>query len=957
MNFLPSKTVRTAASFLLSTTFLVPALASTSAVADEAAQGWSGWTALGGYYGSEGSSYGELVLFAPLHQTDDSLFFTDIRGKLFEGEILEGNAAVGFRQMTGSGFNLGVWGGLDVRRTANDNVFGQVSGGLEALSDNFDFRLNGYLPVTGPKTASAGDAEVFLTDSNIFMIGGEEVALHGVDAEAGVRLNFGDDNAGHLAIYGGGYWFDHDDAFEAVTGGKARVELAFNDVAGDGSSLVARYEYTSDDVRGDRHTVGARLRIPLGAAPRAARSMSVQQWRMTDPLERDTDIVIGQSEEELVADAYSDVRFDRVAYADDAGSFQSGIDEGANTLIILDGSQGDVTGGQTLAEAQTLLGGGSTLAVYGVESGTTGMVTAPGLRPTLVNGAGSGYALSLGGYNTVAGIDVRSELVKTDGTVDGVTLGGIDGSGLDVIALLDIGVTVNMEGTGTAGASDNGVTGTDGGLDVNAEDGGDGGTGGGGTAGVSESEVFGINLAGASDVLIEDVTIDATMTGAGGAGGSATGGAGGDGGYEYDDEDSQGLPGGWGGNGGTGGDGGDGVHASTLAALDLSGADNVRVADTVVTAGMTGTGGNGGSATGGSGGSGGSGDRGGYGGDGGTGGTGGTAGDGVAGETSVRGIDLAGASDVEFENVTVNASLAGTGGNGGGANGGAGGGSGGEYDGECNCPGEAGTGGAGGTGGSGVHDASVAGIDAASAFDIRMTGTDITTTMTGTGRNGGNANYGVNDGEAGGGDGGDSGFGISGGWLYGLRLADASSVWLTDTTMAASMTGTGGTAGSGNGYGDPAGTGGDAAAGVFDSRFYGIDLSGSSDTTLVGTSVTASLTGTGGNGGNATARYSDGGIGGNGGVGVGNTLLHGIDLAGASTASLEDTSVTASMTGNGGDGGDSSDDGTAGTGGPGLSGETFERINLTGVVSYDYVDTPVEAGAGTSGTDGSDGAP
>ena len=69
------------------------------------------------------------------------------------GEAIEGNLAVGYRQMTASGFNFGAWIGVDGIRTPSDNFFGQVSAGVEALSEHFDFRLNGYLPLTGPQTA------------------------------------------------------------------------------------------------------------------------------------------------------------------------------------------------------------------------------------------------------------------------------------------------------------------------------------------------------------------------------------------------------------------------------------------------------------------------------------------------------------------------------------------------------------------------------------------------------------------------------------------------------------------------------------------------------------------------------------------------------------------------------------------------------------------------------------
>ena len=65
-------------------------------------------------------------------------------------------------------------------------------------------------------------------------------------------------------------------------------------------------------------------------------------------LERDTEIVIGQSDEEQIADAYT-MCASSGGRADDGASLQSGIDTGANTLIILDGDNGPVAGNKTLA--------------------------------------------------------------------------------------------------------------------------------------------------------------------------------------------------------------------------------------------------------------------------------------------------------------------------------------------------------------------------------------------------------------------------------------------------------------------------------------------------------------------------------------------------------------------------------------------------------------------------------
>ena len=93
-----------------------------------------------------------------------------------------------------------------MRATAPGNSFWQIAGGVEALHPNWDLRANVYAPITAPKQAP-GLAEVRLAGNQIFMVGGKEVPLYGVDAEIGVRLpleQLGIDSFRHqLRVYAG----------------------------------------------------------------------------------------------------------------------------------------------------------------------------------------------------------------------------------------------------------------------------------------------------------------------------------------------------------------------------------------------------------------------------------------------------------------------------------------------------------------------------------------------------------------------------------------------------------------------------------------------------------------------------------------------------------------------------------------------------------------------------------
>jgi hypothetical protein len=377
-----------------------------AAQADPYAQQWNPWVELGGLGADDDDSRALGELWMPLLQGPSALFFFDGKFQFFEEDVREINAALGLRKMTVSGWNLGAWFSGDLRETSNDNSFWQVAGGLEALSVKWDLRVNGYLPVTDPQ-ASPSTAEVVLQRNTIFMIGGQEVALHGFDGEIGYML-FGSPETKpgtrhELRVYGGGFWFDHSDAIDEVAGPSARLEWRIDDLIPDwgGSRLTFDAGWSHDEVRDDIWQVGGRLRIPLGGTKTYA-LLSPQARRMQERIERDDDIIIVKSGPENVFDTLTGVRFDRVAYVNPSITNVS-AEAGDNSLLILNGT---VSGPQQLQGNQTLQGGKSTILVTGVKSGVTTSFTAPGAKAHLVD-PGNAANLTLLGNNThVAGLNI-----------------------------------------------------------------------------------------------------------------------------------------------------------------------------------------------------------------------------------------------------------------------------------------------------------------------------------------------------------------------------------------------------------------------------------------------------------------------------------------------------------------------------------------------------------------------
>lgn len=390
---------------------------------------WHPWIEVGGGYssrdggntgsGADSIGRGEMRLFAPFAGAPDRLLFGQFTGMLHDDRVDQGNAAVGFRQMLGGdgalgGFNIGGWAGLDVRDSDSGNQFWQISGGVELLSDQFDLRANYYGPLSDPQSADGDFSEFLLTGATIALVGAEEVAMQGFDGEIGMRIPLGNQAAPISRVearaFVGGYYFDDDDAYEEISGAKGRLELRIHDPLATvpGSLLTLDYALSHDEVRGTNHDVGLKLRVPLTDAGHDDSSgfddHGLQQWRMTDSIERRSGIVIGQSEAEPVEDARTGVAINRVVYADNANDISKmSAEAGDNSLIIANGL---IVGQQALLGNQSLVGGGSAIELRGRRTGRSAGFEAPGSPAELT--APSEVGLVLSGSNVhVTGLDIR----------------------------------------------------------------------------------------------------------------------------------------------------------------------------------------------------------------------------------------------------------------------------------------------------------------------------------------------------------------------------------------------------------------------------------------------------------------------------------------------------------------------------------------------------------------------
>lgn len=175
-----------------------------------------------GKYISIDKNYSTIGLFVPLTSPDCYSTFLDVYGYRFNDGKWAASAGVGIRQDVSEFSTIGINAYYDYRRGEAKHNFNQIGIGIEWLNGCWDFRANGYLPISKKTQTSSfcnfdqlGDG-FFATRRRI------EYAYSGFDAEIGFPLlNYCDFN-----LYGaaGPYYYQRSH-FNRFFGGYGRLEL------------------------------------------------------------------------------------------------------------------------------------------------------------------------------------------------------------------------------------------------------------------------------------------------------------------------------------------------------------------------------------------------------------------------------------------------------------------------------------------------------------------------------------------------------------------------------------------------------------------------------------------------------------------------------------------------------------------------------------------------------------
>ncbi len=396
-------------------------------------------------YGQE-RSITMTEFWVPFMQDDKSVLYGDLRMMGDDDDNREGNIGIGYREITEfKGFKgiIGVHAWVDRRITARNSTFNQATIGAEWLSDSVDILVNGYIPLSSSRVidvpnsdpqgaALIGTGIVVDTDGKII-----EEPQGGFDIELGYQLPFLKDYTDSFRIYGGGYYFNSDNA-QSVSGWRARFTADIN------SDFQIGARFQSDDERGSQGFLEATIRFPFGQK-KSYRDRGLYA-RLDDSPERDIDIVTGENvidsgKRVAVINVETGAAQEVLHVDNSAGGGGNGSAENpfntlaaaqsaasAQTIIYVNRGDG-TTAGQNAGialnqDGQQLIGSGADF-IY--DNGR--FTTANGAPPTgtLIRAAGAAPVISNAAGD---GINITADNI----TVAGITVDGASGDGIAITA-------------------------------------------------------------------------------------------------------------------------------------------------------------------------------------------------------------------------------------------------------------------------------------------------------------------------------------------------------------------------------------------------------------------------------------------------------------------------------------------------------------------------------------------
>jgi hypothetical protein len=497
-----SKKFSARAALLVGTSALAIALGARAAAADEAPAAppsdphkWQPFFSLGGKFGPEAGG-AEVIGFDPVWQDLNSLLYVRIGLGKPSGRKLLTNVGVGYRTKIDGDWIGGFYAGLDTEDgRATGHTYTQGSLGFEAMSADWDVRLNGYMAFGDrPRDVGAGNYSLFIQDTRIAILKEQEFAYSGFEGEVGYRI-FNTDNF-DIRVFAGGFNFDRVSTKTTIGGktfdlgpgtiagpmGRAEFELFGLDAFGAQSRLTFTGQVSHDDVHGTTAFAGVELRIPLNYFDDVAPDQDDLDRRMVDDVRRRDGVTIaaGYSKPEPVIIYngtitseptntlyYVDNTLGAGSYADPTTLHDATARGPVNQFIVLTDNDGPTVNASsvTVQHGETVVGPG-TFTVKGATSGALFTHTfAPGSGPVTVTSSDTNaitlatdtnlFGFTIGGTSTNAiyGHNV-TDVVIGDLTVNG---GGTIANGVNIVQDNGTSGTITVDGATITGVTNDGI--------------------------------------------------------------------------------------------------------------------------------------------------------------------------------------------------------------------------------------------------------------------------------------------------------------------------------------------------------------------------------------------------------------------------------------------------------------------------------------------------------------------
>ncbi|MER9439487.1 inverse autotransporter beta domain-containing protein [Mesorhizobium sp. M0618] len=414
--------------------------------------------------------------FIPLKQTAESVLFLDVRAKHDFKDGFGQDVGLGIRRIVNPDLMIGGYAYLNIENY-NSTQFTAATLGAEAITPHFDAHVNVYLPIKGDSTDHSASSTLSMVSNQLIeqisVIDHRDYAAWGIEGEIGAQVPVALPDKHSLRLDIGGYHFEDphgDDG--SVTGAKAGFEYTIGDVFGSNTELVFAGEVRNDN-RDDTQFAGSvRLNIPFnpgsgsdnaangadngadsGAEPVYPVSEGLRK-RVNERVRGDIGVRVqsqtltGGTTTRVAINAATNAAFGKFYFADgglagagtlaDPTTLNDAVTKsGANGFVVALGGNGNLTtGGVTLANGQTVIGGGESVTAR-LFGGGTSTFNLGGSDGTIQGTNVANPVITLGNGNTLNGITITGGADGifgnniTGATLTNVTVTGAGGNGAD----------------------------------------------------------------------------------------------------------------------------------------------------------------------------------------------------------------------------------------------------------------------------------------------------------------------------------------------------------------------------------------------------------------------------------------------------------------------------------------------------------------------------------------------